>query len=117
MKTKSDPRHLVRRKIVQALFAESFIPPKKDARGMTKNIVKKQSIIDKKIVGAAPQWPIEKINKIDLAVLRLAVYELNFSETPEKVVIDEAIELSKEFGNESSSDFINGVLGKMMKND
>lgn len=117
MKTKSDPRHLVRRKIVQALFAESFISPKKNTLGVAKNVRKEQTNIDKKIVDAAPQWPIEKINKIDLVVLRLATYELNFSDTPKKVIIDEAIELAKEFGNESSPDFVNGVLGKMIKND
>lgn len=72
--------------------------------------------IDEKIRIAAPEWPIDKIAKIDLAVLRLAVFELTIDKKePPKVVIDEAIELSKEFGNEHSSQFINGVLGTILK--
>ena len=72
--------------------------------------------IDEKIRVAAPEWPIDKIAKIDLAVLRLAVFELTIDKKePPKVVIDEAIELSKEFGNEHSSQFINGVLGTILK--
>lgn len=72
--------------------------------------------IDKKITASAPEWPLDKIAKIDLAVLRNAVYELS-RETPEpeKVIIDEAVELSKEFGNDKSSSFINGVLGSIVK--
>ena len=63
-----------------------------------------------------PAWPIEQISKIDLAVLRLAVYELLIDKSqPQKVVIDEAIELGKEFGNEHTSSFINGVLGSVVK--
>ncbi len=64
---------------------------------------------------AAPQWSIDKLNKIDLAILWLAIYELENKDTPPKVVIDEAVELAKEFGSESSSSFINGVLGTIYK--
>lgn len=65
---------------------------------------------------AAPKWPIEKINRIDLAILRLAVWELFYKrKTPPKVAIDEAIELAKEFGAENSPSFINGVLGTIFK--
>lgn len=67
--------------------------------------------IDKIITKAAPAWPIDKINKIDLAILRFAVYELMEKVTPQKVVIDEAVEIAKEYGSESSSSFVNGVLG------
>ncbi len=72
--------------------------------------------IDKHIAAAAPEWPLEKISKIDLAVLRLAVWELLFEkDAPPKVVIDEAVELGKSFGNEHSGQFINGVLGTIAK--
>ena len=67
------------------------------------------------IAKAAPAWPIEKINKIDLSILRLAAYELTLdNQAPPKVVVDEAIELAKKFGSESSPGFVNGVLGKLI---
>jgi len=72
-------------------------------------------MLDKKIGNAAPTWPIDKLNKIDLAILRLAVFELSNKSTPPKVVIDEAVELAKEFGSEASPSFINGVLGTIFK--
>ncbi len=110
MKTGFDPRHLRRREAVKILFAETFTrQPKKPE--LVKKILKKKPHIDKIIQDAAPTWPVEKLNKIDLAILRLAVYELESGDTPPKVVIDEAVELAKEFGSESSSSFINGVLG------
>jgi N utilization substance protein B len=96
------------------LFAYSF-----DTRQITpdiQDVVVALPVIDEKIRVAAPEWPIDKIAKIDLAVLRLAVFELTTDKKePPKVVIDEAIELSKEFGNEHSSKFINGVLGTILK--
>ena len=60
----------------------------------------------------APKWPLEKINKVDLAILRCAIWEIKFvNRTPPKVIIDEAVELAKEFGTDTSSAFINGCLG------
>jgi N utilization substance protein B len=114
MKTAQDPRHQRRREIVQALFAESFAsqPAKNETVAA---IFAKLDPIDSQIQSAATAWPIDKLNKIDLAILRLAVYELNEGETPPKVVIDEAVELAKEFGSENSSSFINGVLGTIFK--
>ena len=79
-------------------------------------IVETLPAVDKNIAAAAPEWPIDKIAKIDLAILRLAVYELTEEKKePPKVVIDEAIELGHEFGNEHSGQFINGVLGTILK--
>ena len=60
----------------------------------------------------APQWPISQIKKVDLQILRIALLEgFLLDLTPRKVAIDEAIELAKEFGGQSSDKFINGVLG------
>ena len=76
------------------------------------------STIDEIIVKAAPDWPLDKISYIDRNVLRIGLGELLFSdreEVPPKVAIDQAIELSKAFGVESSSKFINGVLGSVYK--
>jgi len=113
MKTSLDPRHIIRQKIVKALFAQSFA--KQKPQGEVVKILFHLKKIDKKIEKSAPLWPLEKLNKIDLAVLRLAVYELTFSKIPPKVVIDEAVELAKEFGSETSPSFVNGVLGTIYK--
>lgn len=116
MQTSTDPRHLKRREAVKTLFAETFTPQPNPSELILK-IHKQMGKIDKLIKEAAPQWPIDKLNKMDLAVLRLAVYELENEDTPPKVVIDEAVELAKEFGSESSSSFINGVLGTIYKDE
>lgn len=74
--------------------------------------------IDKVIEKAAPQWPIDQINIVDRNVLRIGLYELLFGDkeaVPPKVAINEAIELAKSFGGESSGRFINGVLGTAYK--
>ena len=114
MKTAHDPRHQKRREIIINLFAESFTK-QAGFDNLTKKILSQLKEIDQKIESAAPTWPINKLNKIDLAILRLAVYELSEEETPPKVVIDEAVELAKEFGGENSASFINGVLGTIYK--
>lgn len=96
------------------LFAYSFDPNQIDPD--IKPIVPHVDVIDKQIAASAPEWPVDKIAKIDLAILRLAVYELTIANLePPKVIIDEAIELAKEFGNEHSSQFVNGVLGTVLK--
>lgn len=114
MKTAKDPRHRKRRETVKTLFTESFVHQSKHS-SEAKKILAKVDEIDKVIAQAAPAWPIEKLNKIDLAILRLAVYELKDTKTPPKVVIDEAVELAKEFGSEASPSFVNGVLGTIYK--
>ncbi len=114
MKTAKDPRHIKRVKAIKVLFAESFTS-QTEASPFVKKILKQAKKIDKKIEEAAPMWPAEKLNKIDLAILRLAVYELENTKTPPKVIIDEAVELAKEFGGENSPSFINGVLGTIYK--
>lgn len=114
MKTASDPRHKLRRETVKVLFAQSFAP-QPNLGGMAKKVYAQKKMLDDKIEKAAPVWPIDKLNKIDLAILRLAVYELEISRVPPKVVIDEAVELAKEFGGENSAPFINGVLGTIYK--
>ena len=110
MKTATDPRHLRRRNAVKCLFAESFTH-QKNLPDIVKDILKQTKKLNAIIEKSAPTWPIDKINKIDLAILHLAIYELNNEDTPPKVVIDEAVELAKEFGSESSGSFVNGVLG------
>lgn len=113
MKTALDPRHRKRQKIVEDLFKIEFHDQPITEASL--QIMKKVKILDKKIEYAAPEFPIDKINKVDLAILRLATYELLVAKKePPKVIIDEAIELAKEYGGENSPAFINGALGKII---
>jgi N utilization substance protein B len=74
--------------------------------------------IDLTIKELATQWPIEQINPIDLIILRVAIYEGFISLlNPPKVVIDQAVEIAKVLGTKSSGPFINGVLGKILKDE
>ena len=83
-------------------------------RATTAAIVKKLKTIDKKIQKFSPDWTLEQMTIIDRNVLRIGVYELNFNEEiPDKVAINEAIELAKNFGGQSSGKFVNGILGAM----
>jgi transcription antitermination protein NusB len=112
MKTALDPRHKKRQKAVESLFKVDF--HKQIVNDYTKTILSHKKFIDEKIEEAAPEFSIDKINKVDLAILRLAVYELLIEKTqPTKVIIDEAIELAKEYGGDSSPSFINGALGNI----
>jgi len=71
--------------------------------------------IDSEIVKVAPEWPIGQVAIIDRNILRLAICELKYFDTPPKVVINESVELAKTFGSESSSKFVNGVLGTVFR--
>ncbi len=76
------------------------------------NLLKKITKIDEIISKYTKKWSLDKLTIIDKNILRLGIYELYFNqEIPPKVAIDEAIELSKNFGGTSSSKFINGILG------
>lgn len=133
-------RHLSRSIVLQSLFEwdlnvvdkkevigildrniEEFAPNKTDKPFMEKllnGVLSKQTELDLVISKAAPEWPIDRISPVDRNILRLGLYELLFSErseVPAKVAINEAIELSKQFGGDNSSRFINGVLGAVYK--
>ncbi len=59
-------------------------------------------------------WKIDRISKIDLSILKLAIYEIKFKEIPFKVVINEAVELAKKYGEDSSKNFVNGILASIV---
>jgi len=85
---------------------------------LIKTVISKQKDLDVIIVKAAPDWPIEKISIIDRNILRIGLAELLFSDSeqvPPKVAINEAIELAKSFGGDTSGKFVNGVLGAVYK--
>lgn len=110
MKSALDPRHLKRVAVFKALFAGSFTE-QEDVPSRVHKINANIFQIDEIIQKCAPEWPISQINKVDLAVLRQAVYELLFKlQTPTKVIIDEAVEIAKRYGGKTSSSFVNGAL-------
>ncbi len=116
MKTPNDPRHQKRITQMQKLFSWSFQEIQGDSD--IAPILQALPAIDAKIQTSAPEWPLTKIAKIDLAILRLAAFELTVGKSePPKVIIDEAIELAKTFGNDNSAKFINGALGSLFKED
>lgn len=112
MKTATDPRHEKRIQIVHALFAYSF-----DATqvALIEEIVPHLDEIDDAIRKIAKDHPLETINKLDLAIIRLGVFELTNQHLAPGIVIDEAVEIAKEYGGEKSPMFINAVLGKIVQ--
>lgn len=99
--------------------AEEFAEGMKDtefAHELVDGVIKHQDEIDPLIQKYAPQWPLDQITIVDRNILRLGTFELMYAETiPAKVAINEAIELAKTFGGQSSGRFVNGVLGAMYK--
>jgi len=129
-------RHLGRIVILQSLFEHDFrneVDPSYDlnevisrniaqyekslddtdfVEEVIKSVIGKQKVLDGILGPLAPEWPVEQIARIDKLILRIALYELRFGKNaPPKVIINEAVELAKEFGGDNSSKFVNGVLG------
>jgi N utilization substance protein B len=130
-------RHLSRQIAMQSLFEWDFNDKKGDLKqiiqnnvdqfapgmedtafvhALTEGVVGKLSEIDEVLAKSAPEWPVDQITLVDRNVLRLGIFELLFlKEVPPKVAINEAVELAKTYGGESSSKFLNGVLGNLYK--
>jgi N utilization substance protein B len=130
-------RHLARALALQSLYEWDFhqgkhaarnildrnmeeFAPELDEKDFARNIVdgtiKNQQTIDGLITKFAPDWPLAKITTVDRNVLRIGTFELTYThEIPSKVAINEAIELAKTFGGESSGKFVNGVLGAVYR--
>ena len=85
---------------------------RKTVRGIKSNESEIEKIISTKL---KPEWSMERISKINMALLKLSVYEMIYAEVPYKVAINEAIELAKVYGDDSSANFINGVLANVVK--
>jgi N utilization substance protein B len=102
-------------------IASEFVPGMHDVTFMRKlllGVLEKKEVLDNIIEKAAPDWPIDKIAVIDRNILRIGLFELLFEnrvQVPAKVAINEAIELAKTFGGETSGKFVNGVLGAVYK--
>jgi N utilization substance protein B len=100
---------------------KEFAPGIEDASfvsSLVKGTLAHRKTIDALIEKCAPEWPLEQVTAVDRNILRLGIYELihgNYEEVPPKVAINEAIELAKTFGGESSARFVNGVLGTIYR--
>ncbi|KKT86962.1 MAG: N utilization substance protein B-like protein [Candidatus Moranbacteria bacterium GW2011_GWC2_45_10] len=122
-------RHLQRSIAMQSLFEWDFKGKKDEMIGeiIDRNVhefapgVSEASFVEKLypiIEKCAPEWPLEQVTVVDRNILRLGIFELmygNYDEVPPKVAINEAIELAKTFGGESSARFVNGVLGTIYR--
>ena len=131
-------RHLARTLAVQTLYQWDFLGKRADdlknardfvreefapkfddheyVESTTDGVVERIDEIDALLATNAPYWSIDQMNLIDRNVLRVAVYEIVFNETiPSKVAINEAIEIAKTFGGDTSGKFVNGVLGALYK--
>jgi len=81
---------------------------------LVRGVIKSKKKLDHNIQSFAPAWPIKQIPVVDRNILRLAIFEILFdNKVPVKVAINEAVELAKKFGSDSSSRFVNGVLGSV----
>lgn len=84
----------------------------KFASTLVEGVLEHRDQLDRIIAESAPSWPLDQMSKIDKSILRLAIFEILFdNKAPLKAAINEAVELGKRFGSDSSSRFINGVLG------
>lgn len=97
------------------LLAQQNVPPADFATALIEGVSEHQSEIDALISAHSEQWRAERLAEVDLAVLRLAVYEMCFcDDIPVAVAIDEAVELAKEYSTQDSSRFVNGVLSGVL---
>lgn len=111
-----DIRHQKRTTIIQELYAHSFSPHGNidTFDHKTQDIIKQQSLLNKEIEKFASKFPIDKIAKVDVAILQLSIYDLMIEKKePPKVIINEAVELAKDLGSDRSFAFINAILGKI----
>ena len=82
--------------------------------GIKEHIDEIQGLIEKNLKA---DWKIDRISKIDLSLLKLAIYEIKYKKIPYKVAINECLELSKKYGEESSKNFVNGILASVVKEE
>jgi N utilization substance protein B len=103
-------------KVLPNLLAESGLSGENAAfaRGLVSGVLQNKEKIDQHIKNFAPVWPVEQIPIVDRNILRLAIFEILLDNSvPVKVAINEAVELAKMFGSDSSPRFVNGVLGSV----
>jgi N utilization substance protein B len=103
--------------VVLARFWKSFEPVEREvmalAEALVHGVAAHRRAVDEAIERVSTNWRLDRMAKVDRNILRMAVYELLETDVPVKVVINEAIELGKKYGSESSGAFVNGVLDKV----
>lgn len=87
---------------------------KEEIKGINENEPEIRKMISENL---KPDWNIDRISKVDLALLKLGIYEIFYSKLPYKVVINEVVELAKKYGDEPSPSFVNGILANIIKNN
>jgi N utilization substance protein B len=122
----SDRSRARRSNLVQAIYAHSFqqdspqqlseiaAGQSAELRDQMKKLLAILPQLDAELTRVAPERPISDINSVDRAILRALLFEARTTDTPPKVLVNEAIELSKEFGSESSPKFVNAVLARLL---
>jgi transcription antitermination protein NusB len=108
--TGHDPKETLKRLLEDSSLPEETVTFVQD---LVLKVLENKNSIDDMIRRFAPVWPFEQIAIVDRNILRLGIYEILFDAVPVKVAINEAVELAKAFGNDSSHRFINGVLGSV----
>ncbi len=101
--------------VEHTMESEEFLPETKEfalnlVKGAFEHSAELETIIKERSIG----WSLERINLVDRSILRLAIYELKYTDTPSSVAINEAVNLAKKYGTEDSSKFINGILGGLV---
>ena len=95
--------------------AKASDPTREFANRLFEGAVKDSASLDELIVQQAANWRMERLAVIDRAILRLAIYELRTTDTPPKVILNEAVELAKKFSSEEAGSFVNGILDAVHK--
>lgn len=83
------------------------------AQGIEKNEEEIQKLISQNL---KEDWQLSRISKVNLAILKLAIYEMNYNKLPYKIAVNEAVELAKKYGEDTSPGFVNGILANIIKN-
>ena len=103
--------------VIERRLSEAGMPEAADAfaRELAHSVADARVELDALVARYAPEWPVDQISIVDRNILRIAIFELLYSDTtPVKVAINEAVELAKTFGSDSSGRFVNGVLGTLV---
>jgi len=111
--TRHDPNRSIKRRITEHKLSR---PAARFARYIVSGVLANEDRVDAIIGAHAPSWPLAQMAVVDRNILRVAIYEIiEGKETPPKVAINEAVELGKVYGSESTPKFVNGVLGSVME--
>lgn len=105
--------------VLQNLLEENPFEPEMVAfiESIVQGVLPLTAKLDQHIAVHAPEWPLDQIAVIDRNILRIALWEFIFGNTPTKVAINEAVELAKHFGSDNASRFVNGVLGSLVEHE